>query len=452
MLKKHIGLFATQATSSLREMNPELKPRFARHAAEIIGDHPDGADLRRTVAYYDDLVREIELALTVDGPTDVGHSDAFGAQLAIWSTRAISREGGGFSKYLRNEQWNPLNGQPVNYKDDLEKKVRETLADKFEVVSITFHKPEVQPMGLPRRGWEQFPLAYVLLKAKDASVDRLPPLQLDMDFSDGQGTVILPVSSPVTLISAKDASPRPAIAGIEIEQVLDDRRLASDGTLHLEVHAKGKGLLPPLASLVSLAPPAGFDAPKIDDHGAAIAELDTSGQDVVPVSEHSWSLEYTPASGQHPTSFTYPAVAMKDAKGATKRYTDADIADAPATVSITPPRAAVAMWALVAGCTVAILFAFAAVVGLRRRKSAVTVAAPAFTVPAHLTPVNAIGLLRRILSLNGEVLPPAEQTRLATDIADLERRYFAPHEGSPPDGDTGRLRTVVEGWVLRCSK
>ncbi len=48
---------------------------------------------------------------------------------------------------------------------------------------------------------------YELLKAKDASVDRLPPLSLDMDFADGQGTVILPVSSPVTLISAAAVEP-----------------------------------------------------------------------------------------------------------------------------------------------------------------------------------------------------------------------------------------------------
>jgi hypothetical protein len=453
VLKKHIGLFATQATQSLREMNPELKPRFARHAAEIIGDHPDGADLRRTLAYYDDLTREIELSLTVDGPTDVGSKDAFGAHFAILSTRAISREGGGFSKYLRNEQWNPQTGQPINYKDDLEKKIRETLSDKFDVVSITFHKPEVQPMGLKRQGWEQFPLAYLLLKAKDPAVDRLPPLELDMDFSDGQGTVILPVTSSVTLISASNAAPRPPATNVEIEQVLDDRRFAQDGTVHLEVHAKGKGQLPPLGTLVALAPPSGFEAPKIDDHGSTITELDTTGQDVVPVTDHSWSLEYKPAANQRPNSFSFPTLAFKDAKLTTKRYADADIADAPATVAITPPRPGLSKIATIAGSIIgAVVALMCSLIYLRRQKK-VEAPAPTFVIPAHVTPVNAIGLLRRILALNGEVLPQQDQQRLATDIETLEKRYFAPSpDGEAPTGGAAEIRNTLELWVTRANR
>ncbi len=450
-LRKHIGLFATAATAAMRDMNPELKPRFARHAMEIIGDHPDGADLRRTVAYYDDLVKEIELALTIDGPTDVG-TNTFGAQLAIWATRAVSREGGGFSKYLRNEQWHPQTGQPVNYKDDLEKRLREKLSDKFDVVSITFHKPEVQPMGLKREDWEQFPLAYLLLKAKDASVDRLPPLSLDMDFADGQGTVILPVSSPVTLISAAAAAPRPAPEGIEIEQTLDDRRLAQEGVLHLEVHAKAKGLLPPLATMLSIAPPTGFNTPTIDDHGAAISELDVSGPEVVPVSEQSWSLAYTPTAGARPTSFTFPSLAMKPiAKFATKRYTDADIADSPATVAITPPPRTVSFWVIALGAVAAAVVAVLVVLRFRRRGRPDTAPAPMFVIPAHVTPVNAIGLLRRMHAMNGTLLPAADQSRLAEDIQSLEQRYFAPTSAGGQEGSGGaaELRNILELWIAR---
>jgi hypothetical protein len=448
--RKHIGLFATSATASMREMNPELKPRFARHAMEIIGDHPDGADLRRTVAYYDDLVKEIELALTIDGPTDVGTS-AFGAQLAIYATRAVSREGGGFSKYLRNEQWNPTTGQPINYKDDLEKRLREKLSEKFDVVSITFHKPEVQPMGLKREDWEQFPLAYILLKAKDASVDRLPQLALDMDFADGQGTVILPVQSPVTLISASTASPRPAPDGLEIEQTLDDRRFAQDGVIHLEVHAKAKGLLPPLASLISLAPPTGFSAPKIDDHAASIAELDTSGAEVIPVSEQSWSLEYSPLSGVRPTAFTYPVALGKPTKAATKRYTDADIADAPATVSITPPPPSLSLIAIALGALVAIAVALFVALRLRKRNTVADAPAPIFVIPAHVTPVNAIGLLRKMHAMNGTLLPAPDQSRLAGDIETLEKRYFAPPSagGQESSGGSAELRNLLELWIAR---
>ena len=451
MQRKHVGLFAAAATAAMREMNPELKPRFARHAMEIIGDHPDGADLRRTVAYYDDLVKEIELALTIDGPTDVGTS-VFGAQLAIYATRNVSREGGGFSKYLRNEQWHPQTGQPVNYKDDLDKSLREKLSDKFDVVSITFHKPEVQPMGLRREDWEQFPLAYLLLKARDASVDRLPQLSLDMDFADGQGTVILPVSSPVTLISASTASARPAPVDLEIEQTLDDRRLATDGVLSLEVHARAKGLLPPLASLISLAAPAGFGAPKIDDHGAAIAELDASGADVIPVSEESWSLEFKPAGDARPTSFTFPQVAGTPAKTATKRYTDADITDSPTTVAITPPPPSLTLWAVGLGVLLAAVVAVLVALRLRKRSRGDGAPPPLFVIPAHVTPVNAIGLLRKMHDMNGTLLPASDQTRLAGDIETLEKRYFAP-AGAGGDNNAGggsaELRNLLELWIAR---
>jgi hypothetical protein len=257
----------------------------------------------------------------------------------------------------------------------------------------------------------------------------------------------------VTLISAKDAAPRPPATGVEVEQVLDDRRFALDGTINLEIHAKGKGQLPTLASLLSLAPPAEFSPPKIDDHGAAITELDTSGQDVVPVTEHSWSLEYKPIADARPTSFTFPALALKDAKLATKRYADADIAAAPATVSIVPPRPSMASVAVIAGAVLAGLIAIGVAIGLLRRRKHVEAPPPEFVIPAHITPVNAIGLLRRILALNGEVLPAPDQQRLATDIESLERRFFAPTaDGSPPSGGAAELRNTLELWVARANR
>ncbi|MDI1289869.1 MAG: hypothetical protein PSX37_07985 [bacterium] len=102
MRAQHVGLFAKDVTSALQSLAPELKVRFLTHAARVIGDHPDGAEAKKQLAYYNDLKTEVELNLAIDGGTQVGNLQPFGANFAVWSSRAVSRESGGFGKYLLN--------------------------------------------------------------------------------------------------------------------------------------------------------------------------------------------------------------------------------------------------------------------------------------------------------------------------------------------------------------
>lgn len=44
-------------------------------------------------------------------------------------------------------------------------------------------------------GWQEKPLAYAVVKAKDASIDRLPQVSFDMHFDDQAGAVTLPILS-----------------------------------------------------------------------------------------------------------------------------------------------------------------------------------------------------------------------------------------------------------------
>ncbi len=441
--QKHIGLFAKDVDKAVNTLAPELKVRFLTHAGRVTGDHSDAASTRKLLTYYTDLQKEVELNLSMDGSSQVGSTDPFGAQLAVWSTRAVSRESGGFSKYLMNQQWHPQTGQPVDYKDDLEKKLRETLGERFEVVSVTFHKPGVAPMGVSRDGWEQHPLAYLILKPKDPSVDRIPPLKLDLDFSDGRGSVILPVVSSVTLLDAKGDSPLQSTAGLEITQTLDDRKV-DGGTVLLEVQARGKGIIGGIKTLIDVASlPKGLEIASTEDHGLNVAELDTSGAAVVPVAERSWTVTLKPAANVGNVDFVFPAVVQKSAKIENKHYSDADIIAATSPISLQfGGGSGNAIWWMTLG--VIAVSAGAGFFVIRNRKKEVAVLAPTFTIPADLTPVSAVGLLRRISSARDTALVGSHRVEIASEIESIERRYFA--KGAPESG-TADLHATMAKWI-----
>jgi hypothetical protein len=436
----------------MRELNPELKPRFLREAMKIIGDHPDGKKSREQLAYYDDLINEIQLNLSVDGSTDVGRGEPFGAIISIWCTRAASRETGGFGKYVSNDQYHPMTGQQVDYKDDFEKHIREKLADSFDVISITFNKPAIQPMSLPRTGWEQHPLAYLVLKPKDSSIDRIPQLKLDMDFSDGNGLVILPVTSAVALINANaKETPARALSDVTIEQTLDDRRGSDDGKVRVEIHAKAKGLVPDVNQLVDLSATKGFQMASRDDHGLNVVEMDSSGDQLAPVSERSWTIDFKPSSQSLAmTSFTFPAAKAEDYKVTLKRYADADIVDAKSTVQIASVGGKNVFRRIALAASLVVIASLLALWIVHRRRSQRAVAAPRFLMPTRITPVDAIALLRKIHAANGEALRSAEQVELKTTIDDLERRYFAPTPVAA-GGTAADLESVVRTWVQRAA-
>ncbi|MGD9692959.1 MAG: hypothetical protein AB7V20_09015 [Phycisphaerales bacterium] len=223
-----------------------MKPRFLKHAMAVIGDHPAGNESRDLLRYYDDLVREVRLVLEVDGPTDVGNNTPFGARLILRFTRAVAREsGGGFQRYLTNGHWSPYTGQQVSYKDDFEKRIRTALSDRFDVQTCLFVDVQTQPMGSPEPGWLDLPMAYLVLSAKDASVDRIPPIELDLDFADTTGHVLLPVlTSPILIDARSERSPARHPSDVMINATFDPRT-AGDGLWLLDIRATGQGVLPP---------------------------------------------------------------------------------------------------------------------------------------------------------------------------------------------------------------
>ena len=454
---KHVGLFAQEIMRATDRMNPELKPRFLTEACRVIGEHPDGKAARDKLAYYDDLDKEVELAAVLDSTSAVGVNEPFGVQVGIRSTRAVTRETGGFGKYLMNEQYNYSTGQQVNYRDDFEKMLREKWGAAFDIASITFHKPMLQPLSAGREGWEFTPLAYVLMKAKDAKTDRLPPLKLDMDFADGGGLVVLPVTSDVVALDARTPPAPSEIADLAIEQVLDDRE-APTGIVRLEVRATGKGLIPAYDRLLTSDFGPQLAPASIEDHGVSITELDVSTGKVVPVAERTWTVTLKPRAGAGADFFAFPTSAQASAKLSNKRYSDADVVDAPPSLTIAAVGSGGSgAWPWMVGAGVLAVGAIAGVVHRRRSRSkSMETPESSWRIPEVVTPVGAISMLRRVASLNGSVLSLEEQRDLDSQISGLERVYFAPAGSGPGSGPHApapdELKAIVARWVDKVPK
>src|SRR5688500_16000272 len=187
---KHMESFGKWLSDGTQSLKPELKHRFLKAGLEVAKDHPAAEGTRKLVQYYADLLTEVELFARLEGDPTVGHKKPFGLHLSIRHTQAVGRESGGFNKYLTNPASRSGSygysgpDAPVNYRDDFEKKIREALTERFEIKAVTWfdEKVEARPYGKP--GWRETPLAFVLLQPKDASVDKVPAVPMDLDFYD----------------------------------------------------------------------------------------------------------------------------------------------------------------------------------------------------------------------------------------------------------------------------
>src|SRR5262249_35949391 len=155
-----------------------------------------------------------------DGGAEVGHHRPFGVHLMIRSSKALGRESQGFAAMLTAGQVRA----PSEQRQKLEKEIHEKWGQAFQIETIRFHDPATMTARPSSRdGWEQTPVAYLVLRARDPSVDRLPALQIDLPFNDGQGAVLLPITSQTTLIDARESKPAPRpCREIKVKQILDD--------------------------------------------------------------------------------------------------------------------------------------------------------------------------------------------------------------------------------------
>jgi hypothetical protein len=447
---RHLELFGKELWEGTSELPPQLKPLYLREGLRVLRDHPAGKSARDLLTLYQDLLGEVELALQVDGDATVGHRRRFGARLSIRHSQALGRESGGFNRFLLNKQYSPAVQRELNYRDDLEKALRESLAQGFEVEAIRFLEPGVEPRGYGRPGWQETPLAYLVLKARDPSVDRIPPVQVDLEFQDGRGLVLLPVTSPVTLIDARDPNPpsRP-VAELQVRQLLDGRG-EGEGLLVLEVIAGGRGLIPELEEIIDLEKGAGggFAIRSLQDQGLSVESLATEGKQIEPVTRRSWRLELSAAGKEPPASFVFPEVKEPAAKVRLEQFADADLVEAPKVVVLGGPGLTRRAWPWIAGCGaaafVAALLVAAVVRRSRRRKS--REAGPRYLRPEALTPFSLLGLLERMHADPELALRPEERAALEEAIRRTESSYFSRTNGAAPEPD---LDALAREWIAR---
>jgi len=476
---RHVAGFAAQVEGAVQRAAPEVKPRLVRHALRVVGDHPAGASMRAMEELYRDLVKdEIKLRLAVDGSDEVGVNQPFGVLLSLRFTNSVDRETGGFSKYLQNGVYGRVGNQTrqMNYRDELQKLIEDSLTTKFDVQAIGFFDAFMPPRGVVEEGqdgWLEKPFAYIVLSRKDPATDAVPAIAMDMQFTDQTGPVTLALPSNTPLLATGERHGARRCRELEVSQLVDVRAV-NDGegkdTVTLEVRLRGKGVVPDVREVLAGldAPLAGYelakdgvlaDPPIVLASGSSNAspmglmrggpsepkdgypEPDADGMYRLPI-ERSFKLTYTRAGGAVGREFTLPTlVAGVDAKLESRFYDDLDIMPVVGgTVPVhaafwTPARLALAVLGA-AGLGV-----LATWLARRTRPAAAAEAAP--WAPSRLTPTGVVTSLRRLEKDAAARLSPDRAKSLRDDIVMLELKYFGPNASESSEQD---LRSVVERW------
>lgn len=446
---RHLMMFGEMLGNLFPRVPANVRQRFLSSGLKIIGeDHPAADVATRSLEYYRELLDEIQLRATVDGPTDVGHGEPFGLFLSIESTRQLLRESGGFGKYLRGSaNQGRMGGGPArDLRGDFEKNIHAALDETFEVIALVFHDPGVKPLPLAREGWMETPLVYAVLRAKNAAVDRIPSIQLDMDFVDQPGQVVLPVMSQVQPINARaEELPPRRCPELAFEVTLDERDW-KDGTLAVEITAKGQGIIADLDEWFDYQRK-GFEAEVVDGQ-LAVTELVSDGISRAPRADRNWQITYrrkadVEAIARFP--LPQPTEAAKSASFQYRLYRETDLLELTAEeaakgIELTVlAKEDLGRWLIIGGGGLAVLL-FGWLL-LRPRKAKVS-DDKVLTAPSEPTPFTTVAFLRRVRSEYGSQLSEDEQQAISTKITEIESKCFRATEESVSD-----LPAIVKKWL-----
>lgn len=478
----HLQMFSTMVADNVKAnvIAPQMKYRYLSSAVEITGRNATVYPAEEKVQYYESLLREIRLRARIDGSAKIRQNGEFGVFVTLVHTPDLAREAGGFGKYLQNETRRTVSGktiveQPL-YRDRFEESLRLALADFFEIKSIIFADPNAgsQPMIPEGREvsvavsaapetivpestgkWQETPLAYLHLVANDATVDRVPPLEIELDFFDRDGKVVIPLPSTPILIEIAAAAPaRRAASAIAITQIVDARELAEHKRLKLDVIATANGLVPELEELLDLR---GFalKVTNIDNReGLHVSELHSGDDGLYAKSERNWTVELDPApllqGASDKVEFQFPQPQSEAIAVTYRTYKDLDPIAAAAKVILAEGQDAAAIAqpnyaAWIGGGIVALL-----AVGLLLAKllwkgpDAAAAAAPAFVIPREASPFAVAGLLHRIRSSTAAKLTDSQRAELQREINSLEQANFAP---DTKPRSPSELQSLAERWV-----
>jgi hypothetical protein len=473
----HMNLLAKTLNARLTDerdpLHEDVKYRYLAAALVVTKDDPFTMALQKRAAYLDELLSEVRLQTRLDGANTVGVNQDFGIFVSVIHTEAMGRVAK-LGQYLTNDAAataakNKRRGPATKKgrdaqgpRDEFEQDLTDALAPFFVVRSITFATPDVKPRPTARPGWEETVLAYVLVRAKDASVDKVPPVKLDLKFIDLSGPVTVPATSAETLLKVVPAAPAPRPAGrVEVTQTLDTRQFAINGSLSLDILATGSGLVPDLDDLVDLEIVKRAAAVRQvgANEGLQVKELNTWGEQVTARSERHWVVSLDGDAIRAADKATeVPFAPLKDkANGAIWRtYEDMDLKvlpkasvrldrqrALPGTGVIPPAPTSPWFWPSLGGG--AVVLALGLFLGLRGRDQgpAAPRAVDVFKMPTEVDGFAAAAFLRRYGASPLIRLNDAQKGELAADLARIQQGCFG---GAVTLGEP-ELRAILQKWL-----
>jgi len=438
----HIELFAKWAGDMWQGLKPHVKLGFLNSVREILGDHPQIDKINKQLQLYDDLLTEISLRLKVDGPTNVGHNSEFGLFVSLKHSAQLEREAGGFNKYVQNQVRLAGLPTPVDYRKNFAANIRKSLAKKFEIAGIQWLEAGVHSQPSSDEGWRETPLCYVTLKVVDATVDKIPSMQVDIDFNDGAGKVVLPVLSNEVLIDASSAKfvNRPFTEG-KLELILDDRG-AKDGKIKLEVKMTGSGVLPAIKSILKSTSSYSFD--EKFEQSSVVIRVDQDGDTLKPICELTADIPLIWQGGQGKAEkFVFPDVISEGLEVSYKRYSDADIVASQKETYIGAPKSSSKMLyiLIVAACLIVIFVTV--LLKTDKKQDVVKLKSNRFKTPASINAVSVLSLLEQIRQSD---IADISLDLLKEDIQKIEKAFFA--AGNTADVD---LDSIAQNWLAKAN-
>ena len=449
----HLQKFGEMLGNQLPRIIPNMRLQFLTAGLKVVGEqHPGARAAQASLRNYQEMLDELQLRVIVDGPTRVGHGQPFGFILSLEHTRQIGRESGGFGKYVQNAppQRTPSHSAAAagNHRDDLARNIHAALDGTFEVSAITFHDANVIAVDLPREGWQETPLAYCVARAKEAAVDRIPSIQLDMDFNDTSGQVVLPVRSQVQPIDAKEgnAGPRPC-PGLALTFTMDEREWAREGKAVVEVSAKAHGVIPAHPELFDFARE-GFDVDVVEN-GVSVGEFISDGKTKQANADRGWQFTYKRKKdlrGDVTLKFPTVKAGIPVASTEYQHYQDADLVKLDAKQAATGITFKTATGRSLRGAVIALLVIIAGIgvwLFQRARSRRPKAVEAGLALPAQITPFTVVAFLRRLQKESAGKLDDTARQSLRTQIGEIEAAFF---RGGPAPANAPDLESIAQKW------
>jgi hypothetical protein len=437
-------------------------------AVAVLGDLPEAAEFKTLQAGYRELQSSIRFCVVPDGTVyREGHwvggqkrtfavgKGEFGVWLTLQHTAEARQRSGGFRRYAQNQIENPgtaLDARAAaNYANDTKTRLKQYLDGVFTIVHVE-PLPQAEPVrnrGGANGEWQETPLYYMILKpVGSVPVTRIPALPLDLNFSDPTGIVVLPFLSDGVDLDPSTADPAER-QGITVKQrLLLNPRDVAEGLLTLEIKSTGRMVPPPPEELFSHVCSPGFekDAVRCKEEIKVVFQRGGGAAEVTRIS--TIAMRWRGMSGdtefQFPTSsagvkidrFVWsPDSALGESEGQpvpgeTWRVRNLPHGPIP--------------WMSLVGCALAVsVLTLLTWCGWRllRRPRRVRRAA-AYAMPASVTTLGTIRLLRQLAG-NPEInFSKEDRARIEDDIRELEDAALT------ANGD-GKRRTDVAALLRR---